>query len=95
LVQGEVDERGRDGVALLQQDVGELHHGDEEARVQDDRRLHGLCFFFPGCFAGLDASKLYMHNLQYSSWLSGRRRFVAGKHIHWACLSIAIVEYTS
>jgi len=45
LVQGEVDERGRDGVALLQQDVGELHHGDEEARVQDDRRLHGLCFF--------------------------------------------------
>jgi len=46
LVQGEVDERGRDGVALLQQDVGELHHGDEEARVQDDRRLHGLCFFF-------------------------------------------------
>jgi len=51
LVQGEVDERGRDGVALLQQDVGELHHGDEvadeEARVRTIV-VFTVCVFFPG-----------------------------------------------
>jgi len=46
--QGGVDERDHDGVALVQEDVGELHHGDEvadgEARVQDHGLLHGLAF---------------------------------------------------
>lgn len=45
LVKGEVDERRRDGVALLEEDVGELRHRDEvaddETGVQNDRLLHG------------------------------------------------------
>ncbi|BAS75423.1 Os01g0869450, partial [Oryza sativa Japonica Group] len=44
-VHGDVDERDGDGVAVLQEGVGELHHGDEvadvEARVQNDGLVHG------------------------------------------------------
>jgi hypothetical protein len=65
VVHGDVDEGDLDGVALLQEGVGELHHGrevgGEEARVQNDRLLHDGCFRVTDQQALLRTSWVYVY----------------------------------